>query len=100
MARMQRGTWEKAKSLLARAKAKDSGNCYLSLKLLYLEHHMENSIVPTVNLLKYIDVVMEMGKYLIDVGHNKQEVATVLKIYNEEPDVDDIYSYWEDVMGD
>jgi len=87
--------------LLARAKAKDSGNCYLSLKPLYLEHHMENSIVPTMNLLKYIDVVTEMGKYLIDVGHNKQEVAaTVLKIYDEEPDVDDIYLYWEDVMGD
>ena len=87
--------------LLARAKAKDSGNHYLSLKLLYLEHHVENSIVPTMNLLKYIDVVMEMGKYLIDVGHNKQEVAmTMLKIYNEEPEVDDIYSYWEDVMGD
>ena len=87
--------------MLTRAKAKDSGNCYLSLKLLYLKHHVENSIVPTMNLLKYIDAVTEMGKDLIDIGHNKHKVATtMLKIYNEEPDVDDIYSYWEDVMGD
>ena len=89
--------------MLTRAKAKNDGNLYLSLKLLYLEHHAENSMVPTMNLLKYIDAVMEMGKYLIDIGHNKHEVAmTMLKIYDEEPDadVDDIYSYWEDVMGE